>query len=80
MPNCPHCNRTDFEIDEVVIAGDKLKLAQCSGCKAPVGVVGFEPIVQRISALEWQLTEILQVVVSSLQVMNSRLDRLDRTK
>jgi len=80
MSACPHCNRTDFEIDEVAIAGAKLKLVQCSGCKAPVGVVESDTIAQQISAVERQLTEILHVIVTSLQSINSRLDRLDRVR
>jgi hypothetical protein len=67
----------EASFDEVAVAGTKLKLVQCSGCKAPAGVVGFEPVVQQIGALERQLTEVLHAIVSSLQVMNSRLDRLD---
>jgi hypothetical protein len=79
MSYCPHCNRATFEIEEVEISGVKVKLVQCSGCKAPVGVVENNDVGQLIHDLEQRVTEVLRVLVSSLQKMNSRLDQIERT-
>ncbi len=78
MSYCPHCNRTTFEIEEAEISGVKVKLVQCSGCKAPVGVVGNNDVGQLIHDLEQRVTEVLRVLVSSLQKMNSRLDQIEQ--
>jgi hypothetical protein len=78
MSNCPHCNRATFEIEEVEVSGVKFKLVQCSGCKAPVGVMEYNNVGQLIHDLEQRVTEVLRVLVSSLQKMNSRLDQIER--
>jgi hypothetical protein len=78
MSHCPHCNGKDFEIGEVEVAGAKLQLVQCSGCKAPVGVLEAEAILRHVNDLEQKIIEALRVVVSSLQQMNARLDRIER--
>ncbi len=78
MSNCPHCNRATFEIEEVEVSGVKLKLVQCSGCKAPIGVIEYSDVGQLIHDLEQWMTEVLRVLVSSLQKMNSRLDQIER--
>ncbi len=78
MSHCPHCNGKDFEIGEVEVAGAKLQLVQCSGCKAPIGVLEAETIVRCVNDLEQKIIEVLRVVVSSLQQMNTRLDRIER--
>jgi hypothetical protein len=77
MANCPHCNRATFEIEEVELGEEKFKLLQCSGCKAPVSAVGHNDASQLIHDLEQRVTEVLRVLVSSLQRMNSRLDRIE---
>jgi hypothetical protein len=77
MSHCPHCNRVTFEIEEVEIAGAKQRLVQCSGCKAPVGVLESEIITKQIRELEQMVTQVLRVVVASLQKINSSLDRID---
>ena len=79
MSNCPHCNRTTFEIEEVEASGIKLKIIQCSGCKAPLGLLENDNVGQLIRSLEKNVTEVLRVLVSSLQKMNSRLDQIERT-
>jgi hypothetical protein len=79
MSNCPHCNRTTFEIEEVEVAGMGLKIVQCSGCKAPVGVLDTN-VSQLIHTFEQNVTEVLRVLVSSLQKMNSRLERIELPK
>jgi len=80
MAYCPHCNRAAFEIEEVEVNRMKVKLVQCSGCKAPVGVTEYNDVGQRIHELEQRMTEVLRVLVSSLQKMNSRLDQIERAK
>jgi hypothetical protein len=69
MSHCPHCNRNTFEIDELEVAGTKLSFVQCSGCKAAVGVVESANV---------GLAEVLRVLVSSLQRLNSRLERIEQ--
>jgi hypothetical protein len=69
MSHCSHCNRNTFEIEAMEVAGTKFSFVQCSGCKAPVGVVESANI---------GLTEVLRVLVSSLQMLNSRLERIER--
>ena len=78
MSNCPHCNRTTFEIEDVEASGVKLKIIQCSGCKAPLGLLENDNVGQLIRSLEKNVTEVLRVLVSSLQKMNSRLDQIER--
>jgi hypothetical protein len=73
MANCPYCNQATFEIEEVEIAGTQFNFVQCSGCKAPVGVIEYGTL----GDLENRITEVLQVLVSSLQRINSRLDRIE---
>jgi hypothetical protein len=69
MPHCSHCNRNTFEMEEVEMVGKKFSFVQCSGCKVPVGVVESANI---------GLTEVLRVLVSSLQILNSRLERIEQ--
>lgn len=80
MANCPHCNRETFEIEEVELGGDKFKMLQCSGCKAPVTAIEYNDTSQLIHDLEQRVTEVLRVLVSSLQRMSSRLDRIDEAR
>jgi hypothetical protein len=69
MPHCPHCNRDVFGIVEGKVAGKKLLFVQCSGCKAPVGVVESTNV---------GLTEVIRVLISSLQRLNARLERIEQ--
>jgi hypothetical protein len=78
MSNCPHCNRATFEIEEAEVSGMKFKFVQCSGCKAPIGVMEYTDVGQLIHDLERRVTEVLRVLVSSLQKINSRLDQIER--
>jgi transcription initiation factor IIE alpha subunit len=78
MSYCPHCNRVTFEIEEVEVSGVKLKLVQCSGCKSPLGFIENNEVAQFIRDMDQRVTEVLRVVVSSLQKMNSRLDRIEQ--
>ena len=80
MSNCPHCNRETFEIEEVEVSGVKLKLVQCAGCKAPVGIIEHNDVGKVIHDLEQRVTEVLRVLASSLQKMNSRLTQIERAK
>jgi NAD-dependent SIR2 family protein deacetylase len=66
---CPRCNQRVFEIEAIEMENVKLNFVQCAGCKAPVGVV--DP-----GALG--LTEVLRVLVSSLQKLNSRLEEIEQ--
>lgn len=70
MPYCPHCNLSTFELEEADVAGVKFNFVQCSGCKAAVGVVDTAGI---------GLTDVLRVLVSSLQKLNSRLEQIEQT-
>lgn len=78
MPFCPHCNRNTFEILAVDISGTKYKSVQCSGCKAPVSFVECSRVDESDEAFETRVTEVLRVVVSSLQTINSRLIRMEQ--
>jgi hypothetical protein len=78
MSNCPYCNRTTFEIEEIEVAGAKLRLVQCSGCKSPVGVLETHDVEHLIYDLEQKVTNVLRVLVSSLQKMNSRLEQMEK--
>jgi hypothetical protein len=80
MSNCPHCNRAAFEIEEVEVSGAKVKLVQCSECKAPFGVINHDDVGELIHSWEQRLTEVLRVLVSSLEKINSRLDQIERAK
>jgi hypothetical protein len=62
----------------VEASGVKLKIIQCSGCKAPLGLLENDNVGQLIRSLEKNVTEVLRVLVSSLQKMNSRLDQIER--
>jgi len=78
MPFCPHCNRNTFEILAVDVGGTKYNCVQCSGCKAPVSFVERSRAEQSDEAFETRVTEVLRVVVSSLQTINSRLVRIEQ--
>ena len=79
MPFCPHCNRNTFEILAVDVGGTKYNCVQCSGCKAPVSFVERFLVEESDEAFETRVTEVLRVVVSSLQTINSRLVRIEQT-
>ena len=70
MSYCQHCNRNSFEIEEAEVAGRKYHFMQCSECKAPIGV---------IEAASFDLTEVLRVLVASLQKLNTRLERIEQS-
>ena len=78
MPFCPHCNRNTFEILVVDVGGTKYNCVQCSGCKAPVNFVELSRVEESDEAFETRVTEVLRVVVSSLQTINSRLIRIEQ--
>ena len=69
MSYCPYCHRSAFEIEEVEIAGVKLNFVQCAGCQAAVGIM---------ESSEINLTEVLRVLILSLQKVNSRLEQIER--
>ena len=69
MSYCPYCHRSAFEIEEVEVAGVKLNFVQCSGCGAPVGIM---------ESREINLTEVLRVLILSLQKLNSRLEQIEQ--
>jgi hypothetical protein len=79
MSNCPHCNQTTFEIEEVEASGRKITLVQCTGCKAPLGIMEHTDVGQLVQNLEQRITEVLRVLVTSLQKMNVRLDQIERS-
>jgi len=79
MPYCPHCNQKAFEIEDVDIGGTKYNCVQCSGCKAPIGFVPREIIGSALDQLDTRVTEVLHVVVSTLQTVNTRLARIEQT-
>ena len=78
MPYCPHCNRNAFEILAVDVGGTKYECVQCSGCKAPVSFIERARVEESDEAFETRVTEVLRVVVSSLQTINSRLIRMEQ--
>jgi hypothetical protein len=69
MPHCPHCARNQFEFEEVEIEGKKVAFVQCSGCKAPIGVL--DPVSAG-------LTDVIRVLVSRLQKLNELLERIEQ--
>jgi pantothenate kinase len=78
MPFCPHCNRNAFEIMAVDVGGTTYKCVQCSSCKAPVSFVDRDRVEESGEAFETRVTEVLRVVVSSLQTINSQLLRMEQ--
>jgi hypothetical protein len=85
MSYCPHCNRDIFETAEVDVSGTKYNCVQCAACKAPIGFIEQKPVGRPIDGFENsvaedlnRVTEALRVVVSSLQTINSRLERLEQ--
>ena len=78
MPYCPHCNRNTFETLAVDVGGTKYNCVQCSGCKAPVSFVETAGVEESDEVFETRVTEVLHVVVSSLQAINSRLIRIEQ--
>ena len=81
MPSyCPHCNQSAFELAEAEVIGATVKyhFVQCSKCKAPVAVIEHSNVDQLIYDLEQRMTEVLRVLVSSLQKMNSRLEEIEQ--
>jgi hypothetical protein len=78
MPYCPHCNQKTFQIEAVDVEGKKYNCVQCSGCKAPVSFVEDARVEESDDAFETRVTEVLRVVVSSLQAINSRLIRMEQ--
>lgn len=78
MPYCPHCNRDSFEIDEADIGDTKYKCVQCSACKALIGFVPSEVVGRATEDFEIRVTDVLRVVVSSLQSVSTRLARIEQ--
>jgi hypothetical protein len=78
MPFCPRCNQNAFELEAVDIGGTKYNCVQCSACKAPVSFVERSRAEESDAAFATRVTEVLRVVVSSLQTINSRLIRMEQ--
>ncbi len=78
MPYCPHCNRNSFETEEIDLANTRVLCIQCTGCKAPAGVIESAAAHQSPDGFETRVTEVLRVVVSSLQTISSRLARIEQ--
>ena len=78
MPYCPHCNRNSFEIDEVDVGGTKYRCVQCSACKAPIGFVPSEVVDLATEDFETRVTDVLKIIVSSLQSVSTRLARIEQ--
>ena len=78
MPYCPHCNRNTFEVIAVDVGETTYNCVQCAGCKAPVSFVEPARVEESDKAFETRVTEVLRVVVSSLQTINSRLLRMEQ--
>ena len=77
MPYCPHCNRNTFEVIAVDVGETTYNCVQCAGCKAPVSFVEPARVEESDKAFETRVTEVLRVVVSSLQAINSRLIHIE---
>jgi hypothetical protein len=69
MSYCPHCNQSTFEVEEVDVAGINYSFVQCTGCKSAIGVVASTTI---------GLPDVLRILISSLQRLNSRLERIEQ--
>jgi hypothetical protein len=69
MSYCSHCNQSTFEVEEVNVEGTNFSFVQCSGCKAAVGVLESNSI---------GLAQVLRLLVSSLQRLNSRLEQIEQ--
>ena len=78
MPYCPHCNQKTFEIEAIDLAGRQYNCLQCSGCKAPVAFIERPPVEQPTDSSEPALSDVLRVMISSLQTINSRLGRIEQ--
>ena len=69
MSYCPHCNQSTFEVEEVDVAGTNFSFVQCARCKSAIGVVASTTI---------GLPDVLRILISSLQRLNSRLERIEQ--
>jgi hypothetical protein len=69
MSYCPHCSRDQFELQELELAGRKVGFVQCSGCKAPIGIV---------DTANTGLTDVIRILVSCIQKLNERLERIEQ--
>ncbi len=78
MPYCPHCNRDSFEFGEVDVGGTRYKCLQCASCKAPIGFVPSAVAAPTTDDFETRVTEVLRVIVSSLQAVSTRLARIEQ--
>ena len=78
MPYCPHCNRNTFETVTVDVGETKYNCVQCAGCKAPVSFDQHSQVGKSKEDFETRMTDVLRVVVSSLQAINSRLIRMEQ--
>jgi hypothetical protein len=78
MPYCPHCNRDSFEFDEMDIGGTKYQCVQCTTCKAPIGFMPSETVDVANDDFETRVTDVLRVIVSSLQTVSTRLARIEQ--
>jgi hypothetical protein len=78
MAYCPHCNHKAFEIEAVDLGGTQYNCVQCSGCKAPVSFVQSDGAAESGESFETRVTDVLRVMVSSLQTINSRLIRMEQ--
>jgi hypothetical protein len=78
MPYCPHCNQRTFEIEALDLAGRPYNCVQCSGCKAPVAFIEHARVEQSTDPSEPALSDVLGVMISSLQTINSRLARIEQ--
>jgi len=78
MAFCPHCNQRNFEIEELEVGGSRYKCVQCSGCRAPVAFIERARAIESVDNFETRITEVLRVVVASLQTISSRLSRIEQ--
>jgi hypothetical protein len=77
MPYCPYCNQKTFEIEAIDLAGRQYNCVQCAGCKAPVAFIEHA-VEQSTDSSEPALSDVLRVMISSLQTINSRLGRIEQ--
>jgi hypothetical protein len=77
-PICPHCQNTGFEIyrEAVVGATQKLPMARCSACGAPISLFPSAELLPEASRCEAQLQALTRLVEDMLRRLTDIETRL----
>ncbi len=62
----------------IELSGARLRCVQCAACKAPLGFMEPANVDDRsLDDFQNRVTDVLRVIVSSLQATNARLARIE---